>query len=99
MPKGKPIYFLMRHLFTVYAIVGLGFDIAIHLFQIQYDDGGVAALVYWIGQAFCFLFWIFGESLFMLNSGESVPFHNVISIVCGLAAAYFLDRWLLHKPQ
>ena len=99
MANDRLMYLLTRHIFTIYAIVGLVFGMIVRCFKIEYDSGGLMGWVYWIGQAFCLLFWIFSESLFLLNKGEAVPFHTVITIICGLATAYCLDRWLLYKRK
>jgi len=97
------IKYIKENVVTTYGLIGLLFYFVIWAGNIQYDQGGIKGIIFLLSQVFQVPFWIVGEFLFILNSGEAISGQLLVSIIGGLLLCFLIDltikRFLMRRDK
>lgn len=88
--------------FTLWALLALLLHIAILLFDLSYDDGGLGSYLVLSSPIWGFMYWLPSELLFALNQGHAIPGQRLVVVAVGLGIAVLMDlmiRWFRDRRQ
>lgn len=92
------ITILKKNICLTIGIAGTFFYFLPSILYLNYDDSGFEGILFWLSQLFSLHIWLPSEFIFLINNGEAIPFHKIISTILGLYLCLGID-FILHKKQ
>lgn len=89
---------LCRFPFTIWGAIALSLEACILIFELSYDQGGVAGALVLSSPIWGFMYSLPSEILFGLNDGTAIPGQTLVTVLAGLIFCLLADlvfrRWL-----